>query len=173
MPSYQGELDGLCGPYAIINALELCGLGRERDELFRAACSISPTFSWPSPVWLGTSYIDLKRMVRACLSSPANRVGISARYPLTRDAPSTNAAYWERFDAAFSDPRAVCGIVGLRKPHQHWLVALPDGGRVAFIDSCAERPVYRKNRASLFAGLRRAKASQWLLDRRELIVLHG
>lgn len=173
MPAYQGALDGLCGPYAIVNALELCGLGKDRDTLFQAACSISPSLGWPTPVWLGTSYSDLKRMVRACLSSPANRHGISARYPLTKAAPPTNSRYWERFDEAFSDPRAICGIIGVRQPNQHWVVVLPDGGRIAFVDSCAERPTYRKNRAALFAGFRRPKPSQWLLDRRELIIFRS
>lgn len=170
MPSYQGALDGLCGPYAIVNALELCGLGKDRDALFQTACSISPSLAWPTPVWLGTGYGDLKRMVRACLSSPANRHGISARYPLARQAPASNHRYWERFDEAFSDPRAICGIIGLKKPTAHWVVAIPDGGRIVFVDSCVDQPFYRKNRSTLHAGLRRRKPTQWLVDRRELIV---
>ena len=172
MPAHQGSLDGLCGPYAICNALDLCGLGEHQEELFQEACSVPAACPWPSPVWLGTTYADMKRMVRACLRSPLNRLGVTARYPLSRNAPSTNAAFWKRFDDAFSDPRAICGIVGLRKPAAHWVVAIPDGGRVVFVDSCVEQPAYRKNRSALHAGFRRSKPTQWLLDRGELIVFH-
>lgn len=172
MPAYQGELDALCGVYAIINAFELSGLSKEREALFEAACSVPVTLPWPSPVWLGTTYDDLKRMVRACISSPANRLGIRARFPLARKAPATSCEFWTRFDSAFEDPRTVCAIVGLRQPSAHWVVAIPDGGRVVFVDSCAEKPAYRKNRAALHAGFRRHKPTQWLVDRRELIVFY-
>lgn len=109
-------------------------------------------------------------MVGSCLKSPANRLGIRARYPLSRRPPATNSAYWDRFDEAFADDAAICGIVGLRAPNAHWVVVVPDGGRIAFVDSTPDQPVYRKNRASLFAGYRRAKPTQWLVDRGELIV---
>lgn len=171
MPAYQGELDGLCGQYAVTNALDLCGLGRHRQALFEAACASAKPERWPLVLWQGTEFSDLKRMVRNCLSSPANRLGIRARYPFYRGAPANNAAYWDAFDQAFSDGGAICAIVGLRKPNPHWVVVIPDGGRVAFIDSTPDQPVYRKNRASLYAGYRRPKPNQWLLDRRELVVL--
>ena len=170
MPAYQGRLDGLCGQYAITNALELCGLGRHRDTLFRTACASAPVERWPVLLWKGTEFSDLRRMVGSCLKSPANRLGVKARYPLSRGTPATNSDYWDRFDDAFADDNAVCGIVGLVAPHSHWVVVVPEGGRVAFVDSTPEQPIYRKNRASLFAGYRRAKPTQWLLDRRELVV---
>lgn len=170
MPSHQGALDGLCGPYSIVNALELCGLGKERETFFREACSVRSSQAWPRPVWLGTNYTDLKRMVRACLSSSANRLSIRARYPFARHAAMSHSDYWETFDRAFSNPAAVCAIAGLKKPSAHWVVLVPDGRRLLFVDSCAARPVYRKNRATLWAGLRRPLRRQWLLDRRELVV---
>lgn len=171
MPVYQGALDGLCGQYAVTNALELCGLGGNRQALFEIACAASPIERWPFLLWKGTEFADLRRMVRACLKSPENRVGVRARYPFSRGEPPTNTAYWERFDEVFEDDSAICGIVGLRAPHPHWVVILPDRGRIMFVDSAPDQPVYRKNRASLHAGYRRARPTQWLLDRRELIVL--
>lgn len=173
MPSYQGELDALCGAYAIVNAMELCGLGAERQALFEIACAATVRNPWPLTLWEGTTYADLKRMVRGCLKSDANRSKLSASYPLSRRRAATNADFWNAFDDAFSDCRAVCAIIGLKKPSAHWVVAIPDGGRIAFIDSCPERPVYRKNRASLYAGFRRPKPTQWLVDRGELVVFHA
>lgn len=52
-------------------------------------------------LWLGATYADLRRMIRGRLSSPANRLGIRARYPLARQAPVTNAAFWNRFAEVF------------------------------------------------------------------------
>lgn len=170
MPSHQGALDGLCGQYAITNALELCGLGRHRDTLFRTACASAPVDRWPVLLWKGTQFSDLRRMIGNCLKSPANRLGVKARYPFSRGAPATNSAYWDAFDRAFANEDAICGIVGLRAPNAHWVVVFPDGGRVAFVDSTPDQPLYRKNRASLYAGLRRPKPNHWLLDRRELVV---
>lgn len=170
MPSHQGALDGLCGQYAITNALELCGLGRQRDTLFRIACAAAPVERWPVLLWKGTEFSDLRRMVGSCLNSPANRLGVKARYPFSRGAPATNTAYWDAFDRAFSDEGAICGIAGLISPHPHWVVVVPDGGRIAFVDSTPEQPIYRKNRAFLYAGYRRPKPNDWLLDRRELVV---
>lgn len=171
MPAYQGAYDGLCGQYAVTNALELCGLDKERQAIFRTACASAPLTRWPLLLWDGTAYSDLRRMVRACLKSPANRLGVKARYPLSRGEPANNSDYWNSFDEAFADDSAICGIVGLRVPNAHWVVVIPDGGRIAFVDSSPEQPVYRKNRASLYAGYRRPKPTQWVLDRRELVIL--
>lgn len=170
MPSYQGELDALCGAYAIANALEQCGLGKERTTFFEIACAIASERG-PQHIWEGTSFATLRRMVTGCLGSPANRLGIKASYPFWREAPPSNHAYWERFDRQFATGRALCGIVGLIKPAPHWLVIAPDGGRLIFVNSDPSGLYQRKNRAAVFAGLRRARRSQWLLDRRELIVL--
>lgn len=170
MPSHQGALDGLCGQYAITNALELCGLGTQREALFRIACASATDDRWPVLLWKGTRFSDLRKMIGRCLESPANRLGVRARYPFSRGVPATNSEYWTRFDDAFADENAICGIAGLLAPHSHWVVVVPDGGRVAFIDSTPEQPIYRKNRASLFAGYRRSKPTQWLLDRRDLVV---
>lgn len=64
----------------------------------------------------------------------------------------------------------MCGIVGLRAPEPHWVVVVPDGRRILFVDSSPDEPLYRKNRAALYAGYRRPKPTHWLLDRRELVV---
>jgi len=64
----------------------------------------------------------------------------------------------------------MCGIIGLTKPSEHWIVVSRNGHRIDFTDSTAGQPYLRKNRRSLIAGLRRKKSSQWLINRKELIV---
>ena len=170
MPSYQGELDGLCGAYAIANALEQCGLGKHHETFFQIACTVASERG-PQHIWEGTSFSTLQRMLAACLRSSANRLGIKASYPFWRETPSSNRTYWECFDRQFASDRALCGIVGLTKPHAHWLVIAPDGRRLVFTNSDPESLYQRKNRTAVFAGSRRSRPNQWLLDRRELVVL--
>lgn len=170
MPAWQGCFDSLCGQYAVTNALDLCGLGRHREQLFRTACEAAPASRWPRVITEGTWFSDLRRMVSDCLKSPANKLGIKASYPFYHWAPSSNAAYWNAFDEAFSKDGAVCAVIGLLKPSPHWVVVQPDGARIAFYDSDASNPYYRKNRATLRAGVRRAKPTEWLIERRELVV---
>ncbi|MGA0606570.1 hypothetical protein ACO2Q0_11260 [Phenylobacterium sp. VNQ135] len=170
MPSYQGKLDGLCGPYAVANALECCGLDLEHERLFRLACAAPARARWPQLLWEGTTFSDVQRMVRSCLDSPANRLGIRARYPFLKSPPMSNADYWRRFHEVFDDQGALCGIIGMTQPWAHWIVVGRDGGRLTFTDSDPRTPHRRRNQASLFAGERRRRPSQWLIDRRELIV---
>lgn len=170
MPSYQGQLDGLCGPYAIANALEQCGLAINHETFFQIACERASGSRWPSLLWEGTSFAEIRRMVSACLSSPANTLAIKARYPFRQEPPPTNRDYWMRFDELFDDERTLCGIVGVIRPHPHWIVISRDGGRLIFTSSDADSVYQRKNRAAVHAGYRRRKPGQWLIDRRELVV---
>ena len=48
MPSFQGELDGLCGPYAIVNAFEECGLADDGEAIFKACCKALSAARWPA-----------------------------------------------------------------------------------------------------------------------------
>lgn len=91
-------------------------------------------------------------------------------YPFQRYTPQTNAEYWTRFDEVFADDAAQCGIVGMTQPWAHWIVVSRDAGRLQFTDSDPFTPHTRKNRGSLHAGERRRKPTQWLIDRKELVV---
>jgi hypothetical protein len=173
MPKYQGELDGLCGPYAIANALEACGLKGHYEAMFQTACEALARSRWPALLWDGTGYGDLQRMIRACLSSPHNSKAVTVSYPFQHKPPSTNRDYWTQFDALFAEPAVRCAIIGLTQPRAHWVVVTRDsgdGGRLRFTDSDARNPGPRKNRTSLFAGERRQRPTQWLIDRKELAV---
>ncbi len=100
MPVYQGELDGLCGPYAIANAFELCG--ESPDQAFQMACSAIPRARWPDVLWEGTTFFDIRRMIKKCLlaaQGTPNR--ITVQYPFLKNEPATNAKYWQGFDQIF------------------------------------------------------------------------
>jgi hypothetical protein len=170
MPYYQGALDGLCGPYAIANALEHCGLSSVEDS-FRCSCSALASRRWPKVLWEGTTFGDLQRMLRRCKDELDGMAAISISYPFMRTTPNTDAAFWQRFDAVFANhTRARCAIIGLTRPSYHWIVATHDGGRVIFTDCAAGKPNVRKNRESLHAGSRNGNPKKWIIDRKELVL---
>jgi len=169
MTQHQGALDGLCGPYAIVNAFELLDY-RRLDRVFRTACSAIARSRWPEVLWKGTTLRDLKQMITACRKELSNTNYIDVQYPFYQSPAATNNVYWGEFDEQFSHDRTVCCIIGIKKPFDHWIVAGRDGGRVQFWDADPHQPEFRKNRKSLFAGERHRWPNQWLLDRDGLIV---
>lgn len=169
--AYQGEYDGLCGMYAIANALMECGV-EGGEEIFRTACSALAHTRWPKVLWEGTSFGDMQKMILSCRRE--HRISnIESKYPFQKKYPKNNREYWNNFDEIFKREVAVCGIVCVEFPDSpilHWIVAKKDGSRVMFLDSDAKYPCIRKNKSSLYAGLRRRSPTQWRLLRRLLIV---
>lgn len=172
MPNYQGGLDGLCGPYAIANALGHCGLADHSREIFEISCRSLSIRRWPNILWEGTTFGDLRKMIRAALASEANFLGISASYPFARNVPIDNKSYWRRFDEVFEDQSVACVIIGRLQPSLHWIVAYRSGKRVSFVDSHPTNGTFTKNKGSIFAGVRKKKNSHWLVDRSELVAFH-
>lgn len=171
MPRHQGALDGLCGPYAIVNALEECGYSGHHQSVFETACTAVSKRRWPMLLWEGNWFGDLQRMIAASLREHC--AGVTARYPFQRNPPRSNAEYWSRFDEVFDDEKVICGIVGLTQPSAHWIVVSRVGGRLSFTDSDPQSPKISKNRSSVFAGDRRQRRGQWLVDRAELVVFRS
>ena len=176
MPSHQGELDGLCGQYAIAHAFSIC-LNDEYEygveDYFQAACRGLANGRWPDAIWDGSQFGDMRRMIANCRREYEELEEVDVRYPFLRHAPKTNADYWKKFDEIFSNDAITCGIVGLTKPDPHWIVICRDGKTLVFVDSNPYRPVVRKYRKSLHAGERRRNKNQWLIDRRELIIFEN
>lgn len=172
MPRYQGELDGLCGPYAVANAFELCGV-EDTQRAFELACASLPARRWPKTLWEGTTFNDLKRMIRHCRNELEDAAHIRASYPFEKKVPRTNDEYWKAFDGLFqAKPNICCMIIGLTRPSAHWIVASRDSQkRIVFSDTDPHNPFQRKNRSSLFAGSRNGNPNKWIIDRSELIIL--
>ena len=172
MAATQGELDGLCGMYAIANAYERCGC-QDVESVFRTACGGLSQRRWPKVLWEGTTFGDMQRMIKACKDQCEPTV--SVRYPFSgKKEPPSNESYWRDLKQIFTDPGVRCAIELMKKPWLHWVVIFPDTERrIWFTDSAAVEPDYRKNIASLYAGKRRPRPGQWVFGRRELIVFRG
>lgn len=143
----QGDLDGLCGQYAIANAAGLCGAS-DQKVLFQTACRTLARSRWPNVLWEGTTFGDLRRMIAACKPLMP---GIAVSYPFHREPPRTNRGFWRRFDVTFADERAACAIIMTTHPSDHWVVAFRDGKRIGFANSSLLGRL-RVNRGSLYAG---------------------
>ena len=171
MSTYQGRLDGLCGPYAIVNAFEHCGI-KNNDDVFQTACSALTSRRWPEVLWNGTTLGDLQRMIKRCRDLIDGASVIRTSYPFSRNTPADNKTYWKRFDDLFKEKeRTCCAIIGLTRPSYHWIVAYREGGtRVSFLDTDPYRPYVRKNQSMLHAGSRNGNPNKWIIDRKELIL---
>jgi hypothetical protein len=171
VPQHQGQLDGLCGVYAISNAMEQCGVS-EPELAFRVACLATANKRWPDLLWEGTTFGDLKRMIRLVLDSPVNDIELKVRYPFAREVPVRNRSYWDAFDKAFEDTDAVCGIIGINQPSAHWVVVSRHRERLLFTDSAAGQPYELRDRDKLYAGARQRNADDWLVAKRELALFY-
>lgn len=166
MVKHQGSLDALCGVYAIINALAICKI-HEAETIFKLACEALPD----GGVTEGTDFDELKNIL-SNLPLPKYRLKVNFPFEQETFTPKSNNEYWEKFDEIFSDEANLCGIIGITKPTEHWIaVHKPSGTRVKFTDSEAgkKEPII-KNRSSLYAGYKRQKPTQWLIDRQELVI---
>lgn len=174
--AYQGKLDGLCGPYAIVSAYHRCGLkeGWLGQDLFNIACLAVD--GWPGILWEGVSFSQLRKMLRACqkeLKKAYRKAGeefpVTVEYPFSGNRkPKSNREYWRRLENLFSCDDALCGILGMERPHKHWVAFENRKKALKLFDSDADEERWRIAKHGVHAGSRHRK--KYLINRRELIV---
>ena len=125
--AWQGSLDGLCGPYAIVNAYTLCDIeeGWLGRRIFKIACS--EIGDWPDVLWKGTTFKQMRKMLKVCqtLLKAAYRKAdcaypIEIEYPFRANPPRSAKKFRKRLCKIFSRDDVICGIVGMEKPDDHW-----------------------------------------------------
>ena len=142
-PLQQGDLDGLCGVYAIVNAIRwLCPTLSEGQskELFGALIDAREQRPMRRPlsfVHRGLTRVGLARMVDTAIIWAANvpALYIEAEWlaPPERRRDSL-AKVWQRLERQIG-PGAVA-IVGLGKASDHWTVAVEASPRqLTLLDS--------------------------------------
>lgn len=171
----QGDLDALCGIYAIVNAFTHLGVEKRYSKrLFKLACKGLPHKKWPKVLWNGTYLKDIKRMIENCQkkSEPSGSLRIDVSYPFKKETPQNDEEFWKGFDALFDDaPERKCAIIGLTKPKAHWVVVTKESaGRLRIIDSDSALSSYLKNRASFTARDRSPDHKKWKITRKELVL---
>ena len=122
----QGGLDGLCGVYSTINALQ-CLRGKALYEepaiaVFKHLVgAIAREF--PAVMWEGTSVQNMRDILDRADDYARAHFGFGVRRsePMLRKPPARNGLYWKRLGALLDEPRRVL-IVGLKDPWEHWSV---------------------------------------------------
>ncbi len=177
--AYQGKLDGLCGQYAIVNAYNQCGLNEEwlGQDLFNIACSAID--GWPDIMWEGTSFSQLRKMLRTCQRALRNaykeageEFHLEVETPFVgKKRPRSNREYWMRFEELHSCSDVVCGILGMEQPHEHWITFENRRKSLSFFDSDATGARWRIEKREIHAGRRYRR--RYLVNRRELVVFRS
>ena len=174
---YQGSLDGLCGPYAIVNAYHLCDIEESwlGQEIFELACSTLN--GWPDVLWDGTSFYQMRMMLRSCQQALQGAYAeanvdymIEIGYPFYNNVPANNQEFWEQFEEVFSEDNVICGIAGMQHPSEHWFAFTKCRDALIVFDSnpVSWGSLQRIRLEDIHAGVNRMR--QFVINRRELIV---
>ncbi len=123
-PLTQGDEDGLCGLYSIINALALlypAVMNQERrNQVFKAIASVCK--GGLSVLWTGTTVQDMRHMLhtaRNCLTDVAK---FDWEQPFAKSEFKTFDEFVRELKWRIEGDDAF-GIVGISKPWGHWTVA--------------------------------------------------
>ena len=140
----QGELDFLCGAYAVVNAICACMPDNELNpdfsqKLFTTAFStLAEWENFQDACWLGAKLTTVQRMVKACLTM--NQVdSFTTSRPFRNNSAPTNEVFWKTLCSEFNEGQTMVAIQGIRKPHDHWIAfKLSRRGSVQIFDSQPE-----------------------------------
>ena len=174
--AYQGSLDGLCGPYAIVNAYHECDIEEELGkDIFAIACLAIK--GWPQILWEGTSFGQIMKMLKSCQNALQSayeeadcEYPIKVTYPFWKKPPGTNREYWKRFDEIFCRDDVVCGIIGMESPAKHWFAFDKNTKTLSVFDSThpSDGGMRRIRIEDIHAGVHEQK--KYGINRKELIV---
>jgi hypothetical protein len=144
-PYQQGQFDGLCGIYAILNSIKwLYRLDEAAIEaMFRHLCDALPPGTFPKALWEGLGVPELRSLLNTSAAHLAKKHGYADfcwRLPFLRRTFPSAGAFWRGIEEELSGPVPAVMIVGLNKPWDHWTVAHKVTPRaVEFFDSSGMR----------------------------------
>lgn len=142
-PWQQGELDGLCGLYAIINAMKLLAISRGHEfsdaagaSLFRKMIkSLHDRNKLPNALWDGTSIVHVRDFLDTAKNFMRRQYGLELVYrPLVKKGEITRKdVLWRFLDSVLrgdgmyqfdleSQHKRVA-LVGMGHPLPHWTLA--------------------------------------------------
>jgi hypothetical protein len=138
----QGTLDGLCGHYAIVNALTECGIPKkweDQETLFQFAVEYEPH------AYKGMHFSKMQKILDSMKTrrgDPKWPKDLSVKYPFVAkifDGTGAGDMYKSELMKLLSAPSTRCAIVQVQRQidkwENHWIVVKKDGDRLQFIDS--------------------------------------
>ena len=162
----QGDLDALCGIYAIINAVQICRPRLKRgeffadlfDDLIKAAAPRASTF-----LLYGTGVADVARLLEAAKQSVKRRLTLCMSYsrPFRNGPPKSSPEYLHLVGQHVAGDNCAC-VIALSHHHfrYHWTAVQAVTKRsLRIVDSCDHQLI---RRASLkIAGPGQIKQPGW------------
>lgn len=161
---YQGTLDGLCGHYAIVNALTECGVPENwehQEKIFLFALDRVPS------AYKGMYFPKMRSILAEMKNTriqamPAWPESLSVEYPLANKrfkGAKASDMYKDILKQLLSRATARCAILQIQRSSddwvEHWIVVKKNGDRLQFIDLIAQKAsagTINKNWGSLKVG---------------------
>jgi len=137
-PLQQGDLDGLCGAYALVNAVTrlLHNKGFQRDDanrLFRRLCgTLHRRQRMPQAVWRGTHIDDIDGMLRTVRRFVRENFAATlvVSRPFDHGVPRKKDKFFRVLSKSFNEiGEKKVAIIGLDRPGFHWTIATEVTGR--------------------------------------------
>lgn len=165
----QGELDALCGLYAIVNALEVVGVRGRRSSLhsslFRRLVASVGEDHLRDAIWHGISTDDLIAAAQKAFRwlHRRYRVKLMAKRAFARKPPTSSDAFFNWLDAAMAEPRQGVIINFVMPWTDHWAVAVRRQGFMLVLRDSSGRQTLDLRRFRLRGGAYRIRAASTLL----------
>ena len=151
MPYAQGELDGLCGVYAIVNAVENTVAGwkiEDAEGLFKHLVTrLSGQGRLHTAIADGIGVRELCRLIDHAGAYLADEYGVSLKRRIAFARPVPLSSYWLRLQEHLQG-RGHTAIVGLWGKHEHWSCVLRMTGRTVHLLDSGLVPIRRIYRAN-------------------------
>jgi len=153
MPAYrQGQLDGLCGVYAIINAVQRL-LGKSRvdgvtDDLFKAVARAIPRKDHPTLLYHGLRRKTVARIARAAARYLNKSLGtdVAVCQPFRHRTFRNIKAFLSELDTIHMTPSAtfILRVDWAGRQGGHWTVLKQiKSDRLVLLDSIGQRQISR------------------------------
>ncbi len=150
-PYRQGRLDGLCGVYALINALRLLCPRLDEDACERAFCTLirararqtaSPSASPLTVISGGLSRRELLRLIGSWQRFAAKELGVILTVSRLKVPEPTLRGIWRGLSRALDGKSVV--ILGLDGAERHWTIVYAATERTLRVtDSSGLRMIFR------------------------------
>lgn len=147
-PFQQGDLDGLCGIYALINAVKLVSgpISREQAKCLVAACldSLDQRYALPSLVTVGLGVYQVVGLMRDVVMP---KLPVTYHRPFAKAGPVSLDRYWQTVtDFLEERPRRAVVIAMYSANYSHWtLVKTISEGRMELFDSDGNSRVIKRH----------------------------
>ncbi len=183
----QGELDGLCGIYAIINAMKILAMSRGKDftdsdgaKLFKDMVKyLDARNLMPQALWDGTSIQHVRDFLHSARRFMRKQYGLEIVHKVLarRGEITRKDVFWRVLDAALSnDPsynfkhkteHARVALIGLGHPQPHWTLAYGVSPRsINLIDSGSNiRLSYTRSTVGV------SQPGKWMIEPEHTIVI--